>query len=113
MIRMLYGKEFHTYSRQQKKFIRENLDEIHRITQNTLWRQGYPDEALRMYIQGTNVVQFYLHPNGDISGLRLKREIGYRVLDKHTIEVIKTAYKDYPRPERTTKIIFYVTYEIH
>lgn len=66
-----------------------------------------------MYMQGTNVVQFYLHPNGDISGLRLKREIGYRVLDKHTIEVIKTAYKDYPRPERTTKIIFYVTYEIH
>lgn len=113
MIRMLYGKEFHSYSRQQKKFIRENLDEIYRITQNTLWRKGYPDAALRMFMQGTNVVQFYLHPNGDISGLRLKREIGYRVLDKHTIEVIKTAYKDYPRPKSRTKIIFYVTYEIH
>jgi protein TonB len=45
--------------------------------------------------------------------LRLKSSIGYRALDENTIEVIKTAYKDYPRPSKKTKIMFYVTYKIY
>lgn len=113
VVNQLYGKEFYTYTKTQQKFIKDNLGEIHRITQNTLWQNGYPDVALRMRMQGTNIVSFYLHPNGDISDLRLKSSIGYRALDENTIEVIKTAYKDYPRPSKKTKIMFYVKYKIY
>jgi len=113
MIQNLYGGEFDTYSHTQKKFIRNNLGTIHRITQRTLTRNGYPDIAVRTRQQGTNVVSFYLHPNGDISGLRLKTHIGYQALDDNTLEVIRIAYKDYPLPNKKTKIIFYVRYSMY
>ncbi len=113
MINQLYGREFDTFSPTQKKFIKKNLGLIHRITQRTLTRNGYPEVAVRTRQQGTNVVSFYLHPNGDISDLRLKKKIGYEALDKNTLEVIRIAYKDYPLPNKKTKIVFYVQYSIY
>ena len=113
MINQLYGEEFNTYSETQKKFIKNNLGTIHSITQRTLTRNGYPDIAVRTRQQGTNIVSFYLHPNGDISDLKLKRHIGHQALDQNTLDVIRTAYKDYPLPNKKTKIIFYVKYSIY
>ena len=113
MINDLYGGEFKTYSPTQKKFIRNNLGTIHRITQRTLIQNGYPETAVRTRQQGTNVVSFYLHPNGDISGLKLKTRIGYQALDQNTLDVIRIAYKDYPLPNKKTKIIFYVRYSMY
>jgi TonB family protein len=113
MIKQLYGKEFLSYSNSQKKFIKNNLGTIHRITQNTLTRNGYPEIAVRTRQQGTNIVSFYLHPNGDITDLKLKKHIGYAALDENTLDVIRIAYKDYPLPDKKTKIIFYVKYSIY
>jgi len=113
MIKKLYGSEFNTYSPTQKKYIRNNLSTIHQITQRTLSRNGYPQVAIQTRQQGTNVVSFYLHPNGDISGLRLKNRIGYAALDENTLKVIKLAYKDYPLPNKKTRLIFYVRYSIY
>jgi TonB family protein len=113
MINQLYGEEFHSYSKTQQKFIKNNLGTIHRITQNTLSRNGYPEIAVRTRQQGTNIVSFYLHPNGDISDLKLKRRLGYQALDQNTLDVIRIAYKDYPLPNKKTKIIFYVKYSIY
>ena len=113
MIKKLYGEEFNTYSETQKKFIKNNLGTIHSITQRTLTRNGYPDVAVRTRQQGTNIVSFYLHPNGDISDLKLKRHIGHTALDQNTLDVIRIAYKDYPLPNKKTKIIFYVKYSIY
>ena len=113
IIKELYGSEFNTYSPTQKKYIRNNLSTIHKITQRTLSRNGYPQVAVQTRQQGTNVVSFYLHPNGDISGLRLKTRIGYAALDDNTIKVIRLAYKDYPLPNKKTRLIFYVRYSIY
>lgn len=113
MINKLYGEEFNTYSETQKKFIKNNLGTIHSITQRTLTRNGYPDVAVRTRQQGTNIVSFYLHPNGDISDLKLKRHIGHQALDQNTLDVIRIAYKDYPLPNKKTKIVFYVKYSIY
>ena len=113
MIKKLYGSEFNTYSPTQKKYIRNNLSTIHQITQRTLSRNGYPQVAIQTRQQGTNVVSFYLHPNGDITGLRLKNRIGYAALDDNTIKVIRLAYKDYPLPNKKTRLIFYVRYSIY
>jgi len=112
-IHKLYGKEYDGFSPKQKEFIRMNLGLIHRITQRVLIQNGYPRVAIQTHQQGTNVVSFYLHPNGDISHLRLKRRIGYSALDNNTLEVIRIAYKDYPLPAKTTKIVFYVNYSIY
>lgn len=112
-ISRLYGREFLYFSREEQKFIRRHLSEIHRITQNTLTHRGYPRDAVILRRQGLNVVSFYLHPNGDISSLQLETKMGYAVLDQNTLEVIKTAYKNYPLPKTKTKIKFDVMYELY
>jgi len=112
-VRKLYGEEYHQFTAVQKKFIKDNLESIQQITQRTLTRRGYPAGAGETGQEGTNVVSFNLHPNGDISNLRLKSKIGYRALDENTITLIKVAYKDYPYPSTTTKIVFYVSYSIY
>jgi len=113
IIQQYYGSEFETYTASQKKFIKNNLTTIHRITQRTLTINGYPEIAGRTGQQGMNVVSFNLHPNGDISDLRLKKQIGYEALDSNTLEVIRIAYKDYPLPNKKTKIIFHVMYSLY
>jgi len=113
MISRLYGKAFYSFTKTQKKFIRNHLSEIYRITQNTLYINGYPEVAIHTHQQGINVVSFYLHPDGSISDLRLIKPMGYEALDKNTIAVIQIAYKDYPRPKTKTKIVFYVNYSLH
>ncbi len=110
LINNLYGSSYSRMSASQRKFIDENLREIIRISQRTLNYLGYPKEALYMHEQGTNIVEFWLYPNGDISHLRLKRRIGSDSLDRQTIEVIKTAYMYYPKPPVKTKTIIYVGY---
>ena len=113
IIQQLYGKEFYSFTPTQQKFIKNHLSEIYRITQNTLYINGYPDIAVRTHQQGVNVVSFYLHPNGSISQLRLIKPMGYEALDDNTIAVIQIAYKDYPRPKTKTKIVFYVNYRLY
>lgn len=112
MIKQLYGSEFNSYGAEQKKFIENNLAIIHRITQSTLNRNGYPEIAARTGQQGVNVVSFYLHPNGNISRLRLEKHMGHEALDRNTLQVIRIAYKDYPLPRKKTKIKFFVQYSI-
>lgn len=112
IINQLYGSEFDSFGSAQKRFIENNLALIHRITQGTLSRNGYPEIAARTGQQGVNIVSFDLHPNGNISNLRLEHRMGYEALDQNTLQVIRIAYKDYPLPQKTTKIKFYVEYTI-
>ncbi|MCB4779050.1 MAG: energy transducer TonB [Sulfurovum sp.] len=113
LIQSLYGEVFYTFTKTQQRFIKDHLFEIYRITQNTLVLNGYPSIAIHTRQQGTNVVSFYLYPNGDISNLKLIKPMGYETLDKNTISVIQIAYKDYPHPKTKTKIIFNVNYTLY
>lgn len=113
MINKFYGSEFAKFTGTQQAFIEKNLGNIYRITQRTLTRNGYPEVAARTKQEGTQLVTFYLHPNGKITGLRYKKSLGYASLDENTIKVIGIAYKDYPRPTTKTKITFYVEYSLH
>ncbi len=113
LISRLYGNSYSRMSSAQRRFIDENLRQIIRISQRTLNYLGYPREAARFGEQGTNVVEFWLHPNGDISGLRLRRRLRSSALNRQTLEVIRTAYMHYPRPRVKTKIIIYVRYRLY
>ena len=112
LINKLYGHEFDSYSSDQKRFLKANLGRIHAITQRALSRNGYPESAVRMGLEGVNVVSFYLHPNGNITKLKLDRSMGHSSLDNNTLRVIRIAYSNYPLPKVTTKIKFFVNYTI-
>ncbi|TLP40489.1 energy transducer TonB [Arcobacter arenosus] len=106
----LYGEEYNSFTKVQKVYLQKNLKNIGRITQKYL---KYPRIAIRTGQQGMNIVEFFLHPNGDISDLKLSNSSGYTSLDKNTIETIEIAYKDYPRPKTKTKVKIYVYYKLY
>lgn len=103
----LYGEQYFTFSENQKNYLKQNLNTIGRITQRYL---RYPQISIRTKQQGTNVIEFYLHPNGDISELKLVDSSYYTALDDNTIQTIKIAYQDYPKPAEKVKIKIYVKY---
>ncbi|BBG65992.1 ferric siderophore transport system, periplasmic binding protein TonB [Hydrogenimonas sp.] len=109
----LYKDDFDRFTPEQKRFIKDNLSRIQGITQHYLTIRGYPYVAARLGQQGMNIVEFDLHPNGDISGLKVLKGAGFEELDKNSLDTIKTAYKDYPRPRETTKIRFYIYYRLY
>ncbi|MDD2639849.1 MAG: TonB family protein [Arcobacteraceae bacterium] len=106
----LYGEEYNSFNKVQKVFLQKNLRDIGRITQKYL---RYPSLAARLRQDGTNIVEFMLYPNGDISDLRLTSSSHSTSLDENTLETIRIAYKDYPRPKEPTKIKIYVNYFLY
>jgi len=103
----LYGEQYFTFSENQKRYLKQNLNTIGRITQRYL---QYPQISIRTKQHGTNVIEFYLHPNGDITELKLTDSSHYTALDDNTIKTIKIAYQDYPKPVEKVKIKIYVKY---
>lgn len=106
----LYGEEFFTFTKEQKKYLKNNLKNIGQITQRYL---KYPRISIRTRQQGMNIVEFMLYPNGDISEVKLLTGSSYRALDKNSVKTIKIAYKDYPKPTEPTKIRIYVYYQLY
>ncbi len=111
-INELYQGEFDSFTKGQKEFIKNNLSAIGKITQKYLYIRGYPEFAVKTRQEGVNIVEFYLHPNGDISDLKIIKSSSYEILDKNSLETILAAYKDYPRPKEKTKIRIFVQYKI-
>ncbi|PZT48356.1 hypothetical protein B6S12_04325 [Helicobacter valdiviensis] len=109
-IEELYGEDLYSLSKEERKFIEDNLSGIGRITQKYL---KYPAIAGKIGQHGDNIVEFYLYPNGDISDLRLLTPSGYRLLDDNSVKTIEIAYKDYPYPSVKTKIRIKVMYRIY
>lgn len=109
-IEELYGAEFGDYGIAEQEFLVNNLRDIGRITKKYL---EYPPSAIRLGQEGLSAVEFYLHPNGDISELKIIVSSNYMLLDRNSERTIEIAYKDYPRPITKTKIRIFVTYGIY
>lgn len=106
----LYGEKYYAFSKEQKKYIKNNISSIGRITQKYL---RYPRISARTKQSGANIVEFKLHPNGDITDLRLIGSSNYTALDQNSINTIKIAYAEYPKPSEATWIRIFVHYILY
>ena len=106
----LYGEKFFEFSETQRRYLKQNLNKIGKITQRYL---EYPRVSIRTKQQGVNIIEFYLHPNGDITELKLIDSSSYTALDRNTVYTIKLAYQDYPRPFEKVKVIINVKYLLY
>lgn len=106
----LYGEQFFEFSENQRKYLKQNLNKIGEITQRYL---TYPRISVRTKQEGLNVIEFYLHPNGDITQVKITDSSYYTALDDNTLETIRLAYQDYPKPIEKVKIKIYVKYILY
>lgn len=112
-LQKLYGEEYDKFAKVQKAYLEKNLTNFQTITQRVLNRLGYPPLAAKLRIGGVNVIEFMFHPDGSITGLKVIDSSGYAVLDDYSVELIEIAYKDYPKPQTSTKLRFNVQYRLY
>ena len=112
-LQKLYGEEYDKFTKVQKAYLEKNLNNFQSITQRVLDRLGYPPLAAKLRIGGVNVIEFMFHPDGSITGLKVIDSSGYAVLDDYSIELIEIAYKNYPKPQTSTKLRFNVQYRAY
>ncbi len=105
-----YGEDFGKLSEGEQKYILDNEEIMRRITQQVLSRVGRVNIPNNMRINTTNIIEFYLHPNGDISDIKMVKQSGFYILDDTTKETIEYAYSRYPRPAQKTLIRYKVGY---
>lgn len=111
-IQRLYGDKFNDLSAGEQKYIIDNQEAMRRITQGVLDRYGRSKIPDNIRINDTNMVEFYLYPDGSISDMRLLKNSQLSILDDTTKETIELAYSKYPRPEQKTLIRYRVWYNL-
>ncbi len=112
-VQKLYGDKFGELSEGEQKYILDNHEAMRRITQGVLNRYGRSRIPDNLRANDINMVEFYLHPDGSMSGMRLLKNSQFAILDDTTRETIEIAYKDYPRPEQKTYIRYRVWYNLN
>ncbi len=111
-VKELYGDEFGKLSPGQQKYILDNQEIMRRITQQILSRVASVNLKTDLNVNRSNVIEFYLHPNGDMSDFKFLEKSGYFILDDTTKETISYAYSRYPRPKEKTLIRYNVFYNL-
>jgi len=111
-IKELYGETFGELSPGQQEYILDNQEVMRRITQQVLSRVARVNLRQNINVNRSNVIEFYLHPNGDMSDFKFLEKSGYYVLDDTTRETIEYAYSRYPRPKEKTLIRYNVFYNL-
>ena len=111
-IKELYGEEFGKLTPGQQKYIIDNEEIMRRITQQVLTRVARVNLDRNLNVNRTNVIEFKLHPNGDMTDFKFLEKSGYYVLDDTTKETISYAYSRYPRPKEVILIRYNVFYNL-
>jgi outer membrane biosynthesis protein TonB len=111
-IKELYGDEFGKLTPGQQKYIIDNQEIMRRITQEVLTRVASVNLPRDLNVNKVNVIEFYLHPNGDMTGFKFLQKSDYFVLDDTTKETIEYAYSKYPRPTEVILIRYNVFYNL-
>ena len=109
-IKDAYGETFGELSPGEQKYILDNQEIMRRITQQVLNRVGRVNIPRDLRVNSSNIVEFYLYPNGDISEIEFIDKSNFYILDDTTKEAIEYAYSKYPRPEQKTRIRYKVGY---
>jgi len=111
-IKELYGEEFGKLTPGQQKYILDNQEIMRRITQQILTRVARVNLSRDLNVNRSNVIEFYLHPNGDMTDFKFLEKSGYYILDDTTKETIEYAYSRYPRPKEKILIRYNVYYNL-
>jgi len=111
-IKELYGEEFGKLTPGQQQYILDNQEIMRRITQQILIRVARVNIPRDLRVNRHNIIEFKLHPNGDMTDFKFLSKSGYYILDDTTKETIEYAYSKYPRPKETTLIRYNVFYNL-
>lgn len=99
-----YGDAFFELSAGEQRYIIDNFQRIRKINEivGTRLLRDRSDEDIDP--DDSNVVEFYLHPDGTVSDLHLQKNRIGTMLDELTLQTISLAHQRYPKPEQKTLV---------
>lgn len=91
----------------RRKFISSSTQEYKYAAYLTAWRKkvenignlNYPDEAKKKKIYGNILMTVVLKPDGKVSGIRISKSSGHKILDDAAIRIVKLASPFAPFPK--------------
>lgn len=111
-LKVTYGEKFEQLSDGEKEYLNQNFKSLQRITQAVLDRWGKHRIPPDIVINDTNLVQFYLHPDGSMSDMTFVQKSKTDILNETTKETIELSYFKYPRPKEKILIRYRVRYQL-
>lgn len=96
----------------ERKYTLDNQELMHRIIQQTLNRVSRVNIPRDLHVNSSNIAEFYLYPNGDISEIKLITKSEYLIFNKITKDTIAYAYEKFPRPDQKTLMRFKFDYSL-
>ncbi len=105
-----YGEAFGRLSAGEQQYIIDNQEIMRRITQEQLNRLAPVNIPRNLHVNTMNIIEFYLHPNGDISGLKVISPSGQQILDDTSTQTVEYSYHRYPLPKQKTLVRYKVGY---
>lgn len=111
-MKKLYGEKWGQLTPGQQKYMLDNQEIMRRITQKILTRVANVNLTNNMNVNKMNIIEFYLHPNGNMTDFRFLSKSGYYILDDTTRETIEYAYSKYPRPKEKILVRYNVYYHL-
>lgn len=111
-MKKLYGSDWNKLTSGQQQYMIDNQEIMRRITQSVLTRVASVNLSKNINVNRVNVIEFYLHPNGDMTDFKFLSKSGFFVLDETTKETIEYAYSRYPRPKEKILIRYNVYYNL-
>lgn len=111
-IKEAYGSEWGKLSAGEQKYILDNQEIMRRLTQEQLYKTGSVDIPNNLRVNEINIIEFYLHPNGDMSDFKFVSNSNFYLLDDVTRDTIESVYSKYPRPQQKTLIRYKFWYNL-
>ncbi len=111
-IKEAYGNDWGKLSRGEQKYILDNQEIMRRLTQTQLYATGSTDIPNNLRVNEINIIEFYLHTNGDMTDFKIVKKSNFFLLDDVTKDVIESVYSKYPRPAQKTLIRYKFWYNL-
>lgn len=109
----LYGTELNTMSKEQKDYLAESYFMNAEVFQQTADRMGYPKLAAYLKQQGRGIIEFTLHPDGHIDGVKIITSTGFEALDDSMKAVVEQSAKSLKRPPKPVTVRLGGHYKIY
>ncbi|GEM_PF-2009830 len=111
-VKSLYGDKLNGLDDGEKEYIISNFKLMRRITQEILNRYGSSQIPSDLHVNDSNLIEFYLHPDGSISDINFIKKSKEELLNEITQKTIQLASKKYTHPKQKTLIRYHVSYKL-
>ncbi len=112
IVKNIYKDILDRLSPSERKYTLDNQEIMRRIIQQTLNRVSRIKIPRDLHVNSSNIAEFYLFPNGEMSEIKFITKSEYLILNETTKDTIVHTYAKLPRPDQKTLMRYKFDYNL-